>query len=168
MPADPLVPALRSASLHSLLMCVSKALTRAGFGDVEILDRRSSRQKSRHGGHELSCLAKVGGYPLKVVVKVVRDDVRTRMSDELVGTVLRTRADLGLLVTPFEVSPKAREAQGRYGPVRLEFVDGEALADLMRCSGVGVRPKGGVDYAFFAGLEEVSGRLLAFLAKERP
>ncbi|MGV3615279.1 MAG: restriction endonuclease [Fimbriimonas sp.] len=168
MTADPLVPALEGASLHSLLMCVSKALTRSGFGDVEIQDRRSSRQKSRHGGHELTCLSSVGGYPLKVVVKVVRDDVRTRMVDELAGTVLRTQADLGLLVTPFNVSPKARAAQARYRPVRLELVDGKRLADFMRCSGIGVRPKGSVDYAFFAELEAVSGRMLAFLREERP
>lgn len=164
---DALPPVLQECSLHSLLICVSRTLTRSGFGDVQILDRRRSKQKSRFGGHELMCETTLGSYPVKVVVKVIKDDVRTRMVDELAGTVMRTNADLGLLVTPFNVSERVRAAQGAYRPLRLEFIDGNRLAELMRCSGVGVRSKGSVDYAFFSELEDVSERLLAFLGKER-
>lgn len=166
MNRDPLEGALQGCSLHALLMCVSKALARSGFGDVQILDRRSSRQKSRYGGHEILCESALGTYPLRVAVKVVRDTARTRMGDELAGTVLRTGADMGLLVTPFNVSPKLRQAQGSYKPARIETLDGGGLARLMRCSGVGVRPNGDVDYAFFAELEQVSRRLLDFIGRE--
>jgi restriction endonuclease Mrr len=157
---------LQVCSLHEILICVSKALSRSGFGDVQILDRRSSKQKSRFGGHELMCETTLGLYPVKIVVKVILDDVRTRMVDEMAGTVLRTKADLGLLITPFNVSEKVRAAQDAYRPLHLEFIDGKRLAELMRCSGVGVRSKGSVDYAFFSELEEVSERLLAFLRRE--
>lgn len=167
MPTDPLVGALRECSLHSLLMLVSKALTRAGFGDVEILDRRQAGQRSRHGGHELACRAHVGPLPLDVIVKVVRDDLRTRMYDELAGAVLRNRADLGLLVTPYQISARAARNQAGYRPARVEAIDGERLADLMRCSGVAVRPSGEPDYAFLSELETVSVRLLEFMGKER-
>jgi restriction endonuclease Mrr len=153
--------------LHGLLLCVSKALSRSGFGDVQILDRRSSKQKSRFGGHELMCSAMLGLCPLKVVVKVILDDVRTRMVDEMAGTIMRTKADLGLLVTPFNVSAKVRSAQEAHRPLHLEYIDGTRLAELLRSSRVGVRQKGSVDYAFFAELEEVAYRLITFLRKER-
>lgn len=163
---DPLAGALRECSFHVLLMLVSKALTRAGFGDVEILDRRRAGQRSRHGGHEISCLAALGPLPLKVLVKVVQDDLRTRHFDELAGGVVRGGADLGLLVTPFEVSASVLKNQADYRPARVESMDGHALADLMRCSGVAVRPDGSPDYAFLAELEAVSGRLLEFIGRE--
>lgn len=168
MPNDELVGALRECSFHPLLILVSKALARSGFGDVEILDRRRSGQRSRHGGHEISCLTHVGPLPVRVIVKVVadRDGVRTRMLDELAGAVLRNSADLGLVVTPFRVSPKAVAKRSSYPPARVEAMDGDALAALVRRSGVAVRPSGEPDYAFLSELETVSERLLAFIGKE--
>jgi restriction endonuclease Mrr len=166
---DPLVGALRECSLHSLLMLTSKVLTRAGWTEVELQDRRETRQKSRNGGHEISCVAHLGPTPVRMIVKVVRDEggVRTRMLDELAGAVARSSADLGLIVTPHQVSRSVAGKQGDYGPVRVETIDGNALAALMRCSGIAVRPSGDVDYAFLAELEEVSARLLDFIRKER-
>lgn len=163
MESDPLVPMLRSASLHALLMLASKALTRAGFGDVQILDRRLPGQRTRHGGHELLAESSVGFVPLRIAVKVVRDDARQRMADELAGVVLRQGADVGVLLTPFRISRKVRAS---HTGVRLEYVDGEHLARLMRFHGIGVRDKGGVDYAFFDELEAVSDRLLTFMREE--
>ena len=168
MPTDPLAGALQGCSLHALLMLTSKVLTRSGFGDVEILDRRETGQKSRYGGHEISCLAALGPVPVKVIVKVVRDDVRTRMLDELAGAVIRSSADLGLIVTPYHVSASISGRQAGYRPARVEALDGASLARLMRCSGIAVRPSGDVDYAFLSELETVSQRLLEFVGKERP
>lgn len=166
MPADGLAGALRECSLHSLLMLTSKALIRSGWTEVELLDRRDARQKSRSGGHEMSCVALLGPTPVKMIVKVVRDDVRTRMLDELAGAVLRNSADLGLIVTPYQVSASVSGKQAAYRPARVESLDGDSLATLMRCSGIAVRPDGTPDYAFLAELEAVSGRLLAFIRKE--
>ena len=157
---------LKQSSLHALLMVTSKALSRSGFGDVQILDRRHSKQKSRFGGHELLCQTNVGTVPLRIIVKVINDAVRVRMLDELAGAAIRTKADLGLLVTPFDRTSKSVRKQGRYGGVHLEVLDGPALCGLLRKYGIGVRPTGGVDYAFFAGLESVSIRLRMFLREE--
>lgn len=167
---DPLAGALRGCSLHPLLMLVSKALTRAGWDEAEILDRRESGQRSRHGGHEIACLALLGPTPVRMVVKVARDrdGVKTRMLDELAGAVLRSSADLGLIVTPYQVSPSVAAKQASYGPARVVAMDGNALAELMRRSGVAVRPSGEPDYAFLSELETVSERLLEFIGKERP
>ncbi|MBS1714605.1 MAG: restriction endonuclease [Armatimonadetes bacterium] len=159
--------ALQNCSLHSLLMLTSKALKRAGFGDVQILDRRQSRQKSRYGGHELLCQTEFGTVPAKVVVKVVRDSVRQRMLDELAGTVIRRNADMGILVATKHVSALARRNRERYNPLRLEIIDGDALAGLLAKYGIGVRPHGEVDYAFFGKLEEQSFRVLSFLASSQ-
>lgn len=167
MKTDELAEALKQCSLHAQIMLISKALTRAGFGDVEILDRRRARQKSRYGGHEISCLAHLGPVPVRVLVKVVRDDVRTRMLDELAGCVIRSGADLGVLVSAYNVSASVNSQQVSYRPARVAILDGKALAKLMRCSGVAVRPDGTPDYAFLTELEEVSERLLDFIDKEK-
>jgi len=147
-------------------MCVSKGLTRSGFGDVEILDRRLTKQKSRSGGHEIVCRTNLGTFPLTVVVKVIQDKIRTRMVDELAGTVIRTQADIGLLISPEGFSKAARANKEAHRPIRLEFMAGDDLATFLRTTKVGVRRDGDVDYAFFSELEEVSERILAFLKKE--
>ena len=164
MTETPFVRALQQCSLHSLILLTTKALGRSGFGDVQILDRRQSKQRSRYGGHELECRVIVGTLPMKVIVKVINDSVRVRMLDELAGAVVRTKADLGLIVTPHHVTANAARHQGTYRGARVEIMDGKKLSDLLRHIKVGIRPYGDVDYAFFEALEEVSQRMLAFIA----
>jgi len=166
MRPDPLACALRNASLHVRLMLVSKALARAGFGEVEILDRRHAGQKSRDGGHELVCRSPLGHLTVRMLVKVVDQDAKTRMLDELAGAVVRCGADMGLLVSLHNVSASIAAKQAAYHPARVETMDGKGISDLMRRSGLAVRD-GEVDYAYLAALEEVSERLLAFMRKER-
>jgi restriction endonuclease Mrr len=155
---------LQECSLHALLILVSKALTRTGFGDVQVLDRRHSRQKSRHGGHELLCQTQLGNVPLKVIVKVIRDSVRLRMLDELAGAVQRTRSDIGLIISPFPLSHRSRGLAAAYAASRIETMDGPALAALLTSQGIGVRKGGEPDWAFFQSLEDASAKLLDFLA----
>lgn len=158
---------LQECSLHALLILASRALTRAGFGDVQILDRRHSRQKSRHGGHELLCQTNLGTVPVRVVVKVIRDSVRVRMLDELAGTVQRMRADLGLIISPFALSSKAAQTISLYSSSRLEAMDGPAFSRLLSSYHIGVRKEGEPDWAFFHSLEEASEKLLEFLESSR-
>lgn len=163
----PLTGALQGCSLHSLLMVTSQALSRSGYGDVQILDRRQSKQRSRFGGHELACFTNLGSVQAKVIVKVIRDTVRIRMLDELSGAVLRTGANLGILVTPFDVAKSAAKQLGKYDPTHIEVIDGDALAELLTKYHIGLRSRGDVDYAFFGGLEEASDRIMSFMRKER-
>lgn len=161
-----MVEMLKGCSLHSLLMLTSKVLTRSGFGEVEILDRRETKQRSRYGGHELRCTVNLGIVPMKVIVKVINDSVRVRMLDELTGTVSRTKADLGLIVTPHHLTSTAKLHQAFYRQARVQVIDGQQLAGMLQKAGIGVRDRD-VDYAFFGALEDVSGRLLAFIASHR-
>lgn len=161
-----MVGALQRSSLHSLLMLTSKLLAQSGFGEVQILDRRATRQKSRHGGHELVCSFTVGSLPMKVIVKVINDAVRLRMLDELAGAVLRTKSDLGLIVSPHHVTASASRYQGTYRGARVEIMDGSELARQLTARGIGVRSKGDPDYQFFGGLEEFGALALKFLRKE--
>lgn len=162
----PLVEMLKNCSLHSLMMLTSKALSLSGFGDVQILDRRQSRQRSRYGGHELVCRGSLGTLPMKVIVKVINDSVRLRMLDELAGAVIRNRADLGIIVTPHHVTTNAARQQGAYRLARVETVDGHGLASILRKFAIGIRPRGEVDYAFFGELEDASRRILSIIARE--
>lgn len=163
----PLIEMLKDCSLHSLLLLPSKALSRAGFGEIQILDRRQSKQRSRYGGHELVCRGNLGSVPTKVIVKVINDSVRVRMLDELAGAVIRNRADLGLIVTPHHVTSNAARQQGEYRPARIEVIDGKALARMLSYVGIGQRSPGEVDYAFFGALHDMSKRVLTFIASNR-
>ena len=155
--------ALKQCSLHSLLILTSRALSHSGFGYVQLLDRRQSKQKSRFGGHELLCETTVGGLPVRVIVKVIQDSVRLRMLDELAGGIRRTNADLGLIVSPHNLTANASQALGSYAPMRIEAITGRTFAELLSRYHIGVRSRGDVDYAFFSELEDLGERLISFL-----
>jgi hypothetical protein len=131
-----------------------------------MLDRRQSREKSRYGGHDLVCFSELGTMPTKVIVKVIKDSARIRMLDELSGAATRVNADLGLLVTPFHITSKAKLELPKYRKPRVEVIDGVALSQLLAQDRIGMREKGEVDYAFFGYLEEASAKMLMFLKKE--
>lgn len=164
MPDIQLQYALRDSSLHALLLSVSKALSRSGYGDVQFLDRRLPRQKSRFGGHELVCETVIGPRSMRVIVKVLRDSVRIRHLDELAGAVTRMGADSGLIISPFGVTKTAARLLDSYGPIRVGVIDGESLAKWLRELGIGVRRDGSVDWAYFGNIEEMSNRVLSFIA----
>ena len=159
----PLIASLQGCSLHALVILTTKLFSRLGLGDVEIMDRRLPGQKTRHGGYELLCRANLGEFPVKVVVKVIRDDIRLRMLDELSGVVYRTRADFGIIVSPFFLSTRSGRTLGALRSKRLEVIDGKRLAAMLTKAGLGVRTTE-PDYAFFGGLEEASEKVAAFLA----
>ena len=161
----PLEHALKRSSLHALLLITQRLLIRSGFGDVQILDRRQTRQKSRFGGHEILCETKIGSFPAKVIVKVINDAVRVRMMDEMAGAILRTKADLGVIVSPHHTTRSVANQQAQYLPARIEVIDGDVLGNLLEAERIGIRATKDVDYAFFGGLELQSNRLLDFLAK---
>lgn len=151
-----MLAAIQGCSLHALILLLSACLSRAGFGDVEVMDRRTPGQKSRYGGYELRCRAVHGTTEIVVIVKVVRDSVRLRMLDELAGAVLRSKAHVGILATPFA----AKDAKHEYGAVHVETLDGVEIAKLLVKFRLGVREGGSPDYAYFAELEAVSERLM--------
>ena len=88
------------------------------------------------------------------------------MLDELVGAVQRTKADLGIIVSPRHVTASAFKLQAHYKSARVNIIDGTELAERLTKLGIGVRPKGDVDYQFFGSLEEVGARVSAFMRME--
>lgn len=154
--------ALRASSLHALLIMIAKALSRSGYGDVQFLDRRNPREKSRHGGHELLCEATIGTRAVKIIVKVLRDSIRIRNLDEMAGTVMRMGADSGVIISPFHTTKVAQTLLEKYRP-RTEVVDGEALAAMLEARSIGVRNKGEVDYAYFGELEHLANQISHFI-----
>lgn len=156
MSHEGLEAALSRCSLHALLLITSKVLAQAGYGDIEVLDRRQRRQKSRFGGHELLCQTTFGLFPSKVIVKVIQDDIRVRMVDELVGAITRTKADAGIIVSPGRLTARAKENLERYGHITIHAIEGDQLASLLATYHIGLRSRGSVDYAFFGELEHVA------------
>lgn len=166
MTTQPMIRVLQRSSLHSLLLLTSKMLSRSGFGEVQILDRRETRQKSRFGGHELLCESTLGSLPVRVVVKVINDSVRLRMLDELAGVVMRTKADLGIIVSPHHLTASAARYQGSYKASRISVIDGAALAERLQKLGIGIRKSGEIDHQFFVGLDLVGKRVTEFMRRE--
>jgi len=101
-----------------------------------------------------------------VVVKVINDSVRLRMLDELAGVVLRTKADLGIIVSPHHLTASATRYQGSYKSARISVIDGVALADHLQRLGIGVRKSGEIDHQFFVGLDLVGRRVSEFMRRE--
>ena len=168
MSTESIEKALTRLSLNELLMLLEKLLPFEGFGDVEVLGRRKSRQKSRFGGFEMRCRTKLGNQPGSVLVKVVADHpLRTRMLHEMAGCCIEHDALLGLLVSPFKRSASRSFVQALSPKLRVRVIDGPELVSLMKCSGIGVRSKGTLDYAFFESLQMASGLVLKTMATWR-
>lgn len=166
MQTEALQAALRGCSFHALQLVVAKALARSGYGDVQLMGRRKVSEKSSHGGHELCCISPLGDMAVKIVVKVINDDIRVRMLDEIVGVADRCGARAAIVVTPQGIGRTAARELVRYRSVRVKIIDGPRLAELLAKHSLGVRGRGEVDYAYFGQLEELSKRILRFLAKE--
>lgn len=167
MTAHPeLAKLVRSSSLHTCLILTSKALSRSGYGDIELLGRRMPKQKSRIGGCELLCHTNLGAQPIRVIVKVIKDSVRTRMLDEMAGAIDRTRSDFGILVPMEELSGRLASVARRYERSRVEVIDIARLTEMLYRFRIGVRPNGEPDYQFFADLDEQLDRVNEFLAHE--
>lgn len=157
---------LKECSLYGLLLVTQVALTRAGYGDVQFQDRRESRQKTRHGGHELLCRMQVGEVTSHIVVKVIKDGIRTRMLDEAMGTADRRRADFAMIVSPHNLSPKVAPKQAEYTKTPLQVFAGMGLAALVAKYGVGIRNNGSIDYAYYEVMKHEADELIPQLLRE--
>lgn len=158
---------LKGSSLHVCLMLVAKVLTRTGYGDIQVLGRRHRLQKSRVGGCELQCHTSMGSVPIRVIIKLIKDSVRTRMLDEMAGAIDRTKSDFGIVVSTEKLSEKARRTRKEYKKSRVEIIDLCLLTEMLQKFRIGVRPGGEIDYAFFAAMEDQFDRVNEFLAYER-
>ncbi len=101
--------------------------------------------------------------PLKVIVKVIKDSVRTRMLDELAGAIDRTKADFGILVSTEPLGIKVSGVPDLYTKSKIKLIDGILFAEMLTKFRIGVRPNGDVDYVFFAELEDQLDRVLVFI-----
>lgn len=149
------------APLDSKVIILQKLFSRMGFGDVEIMDRFTSKQKSRYGGYELYCRFHAGMAPFTAVVKVVKDSIHLRMLCELAGTVLLRKASFGVLVASKKGSDKMLTYSSLFSAVRINIIDGDELAELLNRYKIAVRSNGEPDYAYFGYLEENSKQILA-------
>ncbi len=151
---DELIGMLQQCSLLELQIIIQPLLAWEGYGEIEMLDRLRTTQKSRHGGIEFLSHIGVGIRPITCAIKVINDDIRVRMLSELVGTADRLKADIGVIVTPRKLCFSARMELPKYSKVPLVTIDGEKIANWLRKYESGVRPDGSVDYAFFSELEQ--------------
>ncbi len=148
-------------------MLAQKALARSGFGDVHLLDRRLSKQKTRDGGHELACYCTFGILRVKVVVKLINDPVNLRMCSELASTVRRMKADFGVIIGTRHVTAAAKKHLAFFRDEKVVILNGDSFASLLRKHRLGVRPGGAVDYAYLSALEHVSPKIICAIRRTK-
>ena len=148
---DELLHARLNEELHALSVrgferLVARLLRASGYEDVRILRdhtkaRRSRKGRTSHGGVDLTASLKgeFGITRVLVQVKQYERPVSRRFVDELRGTLLRTQARQGLLITTGAFAPTARTAalEDHIGPIHL--LDGERLRDLMITHHLGLK-----------------------------
>lgn len=157
---------LQEVSFHVLLLCVSASLSREGYSDVQLLGRRTTKQKSYLGGCDLVAHQPLGVFHTRTLVKVIQDDVRLRMLDEMTGAMPRNKANFGVIVTPYGVTRQVRELNAEFPGHPIRIIDGKELSYLMVLHGIGVEDregKGSIDYNYFQHLHEHSRKLLKMI-----
>jgi inner membrane protein len=148
-------------------------LSRSGYSCVQMVGRKHKRGRTRAGANTQGNNTQVGGHDLKAYtqtditsaltltqIKQYQRVVSRRFIDELRGTMLRTGATQGLLITTSTFSRVAYKAAmlSDIAPVRL--VDGVELLHLMMDYHLGVKPNEQgrlcLDAAYFDNLQERS------------
>ncbi len=167
---DEIQQLMQEVNFHVLLLCVSNVLSREGFSDVQLLGRRTTKQKSYLGGCDLVAHQRLGVFETKTLIKVIQDDIRLRMLDEITGAMPRTKANFGAIVTPFGLTKQVAELNQKYPGNPIRIIDGKELASHMITHRIGVRERMGKlvpDFTYFQQLHEGSRRMLAFLKSNR-
>lgn len=167
---DEMTQIIQEVSFHALLICVSNVLSREGYSDVQLLGRRTTKQKSYIGGCDLAAHQRLGIFETKTLVKVIQDDVRLRMLDEMTGAMPRTKANFGIIVTPFSTTKQVAELGNLYPGNPIRIIEGPELAKLLVKHRLAVKDSLGKlapDYSYIQRLEEGSRRVLGFIRANR-
>ncbi len=147
-------------SFHAFEECLRHLLVQMGYIDVQLMGRTHWKGRNNDGGIDLQACSQTGVTTSRIIlqVKQYQRPVQRRFVDELRGTMLRTGATQGLLITTSDFPTIARitAARERVAPIRL--VDGDELLNLLLSHSVGVshnaEGKWHVDLAYFAALNE--------------
>lgn len=151
---------LLSLSFHAFEESVRQLLVSMGYGEVKLMGRTQWRQRTAHGGLDMEAYTEVGVTRVQVIAQVKQyiRPIQRRFVDELRGTMLRTGARHGLLVTTSTFPNAAQKAVSgdRLAPIRL--IDGEELTTLLIRHRIGAIPdsKDGlrIDSSYFDQLRE--------------
>lgn len=144
---------LEDHSLYTYTILLEQAFSKAGFGYVEVMDRWLPRQKSRHGGYEMTLTGKTGDAKTTVIVKIIRSTFRERNFSELDGAIKKAGADFGILVSPFVQSERFSKAHGLHE--RIDILAGFELLDLFRQYGIAVDANGNLDTDYLNRLDSL-------------
>lgn len=149
---------LNGTKLHGFEMILQSLLSREGYGEVTLMGRRRSKQKSRYGGFELLCKLSIGPEPFVCIVKVVHQhEIRVRQVMEAAGNVDRMKVDMAIIATPLTTCESTAQVLPLISKSRVDIWDGPRIADLMIKYGIGVR-NGEVDYAYFGWLNYIADK----------
>jgi restriction endonuclease Mrr len=149
-----LLATFKVSSFHTQLLLIQHLFETLGYRNLRILGRRDPKQSTDFGGHELASKDALGLFDVKTVVKFVRDKVRTRMLDELTGTIERVGADYGILIATDGLGELVATEHLK----RIRVITGVELAALFATHKIGVA-NGTLDAPFFEALEMYAGQL---------
>lgn len=130
---------LQALTYLAFLLCVMRVLERAGYADVDWLERLHTRGRNSQGGADLKGAAQVGFSTGMVLIQAKQGRADRRFVDELRGAMLRHGAPFGILVSLDELPQQAIAAAALYRGRPVRLVGGEELASTMMVLGIGVR-----------------------------
>jgi len=131
--------ALLALSYPAFEECMRLLLGRMGYENV-CGERDHFRGRNRDGGYDMAAISSTGVTKAKVIaqLKQYAGPVPKRYVDELRGTMLRTRARHGLLVTTSAFSPVARRAAENCPIAPIRLVEGTELTALLIAHRIGI------------------------------
>ena len=132
---------LLTLSFSAYEECVRELLLSMGYLDVRLFGRTSSGQKTKHGGLDAKAYTETGVTRVYVIAQMKQYTlpVPRRYIDELRGTMLRTGARQGILLTTSTFSPSAKRAAAGDNSAPIRLIEGEELSSLLIQNRIGVK-----------------------------
>jgi inner membrane protein len=154
-----LMNALLALSFRGFEECVRLVLTKAGYSNVQIV-RSAHRGRKAAGGFDGVAGAEAGLSNTSVLIqlKQTRRPIQRRFVDELRGTMTRTKAQQGIIVTTSSFPNGARIAAQAEKMTPVLLIDGEQLVSMHLSHQVGAELNDknvwSIDRRFFSRIEQ--------------
>lgn len=119
---------------------VLKVIQRCGYSNVHLAEKMDSRGRTLIGGLDIKayCATDINKSLTIAQVKQYTTPVPRRFVDELRGTMLRTGAKHGLLITTSVCSKAAHQAAQAIPMLPITILEGNHLLDLLMEHQIGI------------------------------
>ncbi len=159
---------LSTCELFPLEVVLTRLLPKLGFHEVNVMGRRSEGQRSTEGGFEIEALLYRENQPIRTIVKIVRDDVRIRNVDEVVGAMTRVDAPFAIIFGTGKLCRNVEHLSRTKVGRKLTILSGDDFARLLIEHEIGTMGRliaKGVDRKYFEFLHKECNAVVQFMKR---